>query len=379
MKNIVILGSTGSIGKNSLEIIDKFKDKFNVLALSANKNINLLEKQIKKFKVGMAAVYDETLAKQLQKKCRNTEIYSGTDGIKKLCAFKKCDLILNAIIGSSGLKYTVESIYNRKNIALANKESYVMAGPILNDLIRKYKVDIIPVDSEHSAIFHLIKNLDSRKDIEKIYLTASGGPFLNKPIQEFVQITIEDALKHPVWSMGGKITVDSATLINKGFEVIEAVHLFKIGYQDIDVVIHPQSIIHSMVKVIDGEIYAQLSPPDMKFPILNALSYPEKLKNPFQSLDLYKLKNLSFQKPDNNKFPLLKYSYDIGKKGGNLPAALSIADDIVVSQFLERKIRFNDIFPGIKNIVENVKYMETPDLDDILRLEKEINYRFEIY
>ena len=280
-KNIVILGSTGSIGQNSLEIISKFKDRFNVTGLSANRNIDLLEKQINIFKPEYAAVNNETSGRELQKKCKNTKILIGQQGIKKLCGIKKCSLVLNAIIGSSGLKYTVEAIYNRKNIALANKESYVMAGRIINKLIKKYKVKIIPVDSEHSAIFHLINNLN-KKDIEKYYLTASGGPFVNKPVREFMKITIKDTMKHPIWKMGGKITVDSATMINKGFEIIEAHYLFNIDFNDIKVIIHPQSIIHSMVKTKDGEIYAQLSPPDMKFPILNALSYPEKLKNPFK-------------------------------------------------------------------------------------------------
>lgn len=372
-KNIVILGSTGSIGRNALKIIEKFNDLFNIVGLSANKNINLLKSQIKKFQPDYVAVYNEGLASQLQKKCPGHKIYSGETGLKKLCGLRKSDIILNAIIGSSGLKYTVEAIYNKKNIALANKESYVMAGDILNKLKRKYKVQIIPVDSEHSALFHLIEPLQNKKDVEKIYLTASGGPFLNKPIQEFIKITMEDTLKHPVWSMGGKITIDSATLINKGFEVIEAHYLFNIDYKNIEVIIHPQSIIHSMIKTIDGEIYAQMSPPDMKFPIQSALSYPEKLKSPFQSIDFFKQKSLTFQSPDFNKFPLLEYSYKIGKKGGNLPAALSIADDIVLAGFLERKIKFNDIFPCIKNLVENIKYVEIPNLDDIFKLEKKMN------
>ena len=370
-KNITILGSTGSIGKNALEIIDKFKEKFNVAGLSVNKNIDLLEEQIKKFNPELAAVYDENKVKELQKRCKNTRILSGENGIRELCRLKQCSLVLNAIIGSSGLRYTVEAIYNRKDIALANKESYVMAGGILNKLIKKYSVRIIPVDSEHSAIFHLINN-SNKNDISKIYLTSSGGPFLNKPADEFDDITIEDTMDHPTWNMGGKITVDSATMMNKGFEVIEARWLFDIDYNDIEIVIHPQSIIHSMVKTRDGEIYAQLSPPDMKFPILNALSYPEKLDNPFEGLDLFKIRNLTFREPDNKKFPLLKYAYEIGNKGGNLPAALSIADDVAVNQFLHGKIKFNDIFPCIKKMVENVKYIGNPDLDDIFKLEQEL-------
>lgn len=372
-KNIVILGSTGSVGKNSLEIISNFPDRFNVTALSANTNIKLLEHQIKKFKPGFAAVYDKILAGELQKKCPDTEIFSKEEGIKKLCGIKECDMVLNAIIGSSGLKYTVEAVYNKKNIALANKESYVMAGLILNELIKKYNVRIIPVDSEHSAIFHLLQGLN-KKEIEKYYLTASGGPFFNKHSKDFIKITVKDTMKHPVWNMGGKITVDSATMINKGFEVIEAHHFFNIDYDAIEVVIHPQSIIHSMVRTVDGEIYAQLSPPDMRFPILNALSFPEKLKNPFKALDFFNQKSLTFKKPDFRKFPLLKYSYEIGMKGGNLPAALSLADDIAVEQFLIKKIKFNDIYPCIKKIIKKVKYIEIPDLDDIFRLEKEIKY-----
>ena len=342
-KNIVILGSTGSIGRNALKIIDRFKEKFNITGLAVNKNISLLEKQINKFNPELASVYDKAEADKLQKKCKHTKILAGADGIKKLCSLKKCDMVLNAIIGSSGLQYTVEAVYNRKDIALANKESYVMAGGILNRLIKKYNVKIIPVDSEHSAIFHLINNLN-KTDIEKYFLTSSGGPFFNKPVHEFDSISIDETMNHPTWNMGGKITVDSATMMNKGFEIIEAHHLFNIDFNDIEVIIHPQSIIHSMVKTRDGEIYAQMSPPDMKFPILNALSYPEKLDNPFKSLDLFKMNSLTFQEPDFKKFPLLKLAYEIGKKGGNLPAALSIADDIAVNQFLEGKIKFIDIY-----------------------------------
>jgi len=371
MKNIVILGSTGSIGKNSLRIIAKFKDKFRVIGVSAYKNIKILENQIQEFNIPVVAIYDKELANKLQKKYPDIEVLAGEKGIKKLCGLKECDMVLNAIIGSSGLKYTLECIYNRKNIALANKESYIMAGEFINNLSKKYNVEIIPVDSEHSAIFHLISKVN-KNDIVKYYLTASGGPFLNKPIKEFENITVEETLQHPVWEMGGKITVDSATMINKGFEVIEAHHLFNIDYDMIEVVIHPQSIVHGIIKTKDGEMYAQLSLPDMKYPIMNALSFPEKLENPFPQLDIFSLKELTFSKPDYKKFPLLRYACEVGRKGGNLPAALSIADDIVVEKFLNGRLKFTQIFPSIKKIVESVKYIENPNLEDILNLENKL-------
>jgi 1-deoxy-D-xylulose-5-phosphate reductoisomerase len=314
---------------------------------------------------------DESSAEKLKKQFPDNKILSGEDGIKELCRLKNCDLVLNAIIGSSGLKYTIESINHKKDLALANKESMVMAGDIVNQLAIENEVKIIPVDSEHSAIFHLIENIN-KNELEKIYLTASGGPFLNTPITEFKDITPEKALAHPVWKMGGKITVDSATMMNKGLELIEAHYLFHMPYEDMEVIIHPQSIIHSMIKTIDGEMYAQMSLPDMKYPILNALTYPDKVKHGFEQLDLFEQESLTFKKPDMERFPLLKLAYEIGKKGGNLPAALTLADDIVVEKFLNHEIKFTDIYPMINKIVNSVKYIENPKLEDILSLEKEL-------
>lgn len=374
-KNIVILGSTGSIGKNALAIIEKFPEQFKVIGLSANRNIKLLTEQIKKFKPECVAIYHQEAYKTITKKIKNIEILNGEKGIKSLCALKHVDLILNAIIGSSGLKYTLESILHRKKIALANKESYVMAGELINRLIKKYKTEIIPVDSEHSALFHLLHQMET-KHVDSIILTASGGPFWHKPKDQFSRITLKDTLKHPTWSMGNKITVDSATMLNKGFEVIEAHHLFRIPYEKIKVIIHPQSIIHSMVQTIDGEIYSQMSPPDMKYAILNAMTFPEKFKHPFSPLNFNHLPPFTFQEPDFNKFPLLHYTYTLGKKGGNLPAALCIADDIVVNRYLHNQIKFNDIYPQIKKIVSSIKYVENPDLEHILGLEKEMKKIF---
>lgn len=375
VKNVVILGSTGSIGQNTLKIIQKFPQQFKVLGLSGGKNAYRLYQQIKQFKPEYAAVYDREAYEELSRKVKNCHLLYGEQGIKQLCGLKKASIILNAIIGSSGLKYTVAAIINKKRIALANKESYVMAGDIINQLIKKYKVDIIPVDSEHSAIFHLLLN-QKKECIEKVILTASGGPFRRKHVREFIEITLEDTLKHPVWSMGSKITVDSATLINKGFEVIEAHYLFNIPYDKIAVIIHPQSIIHSLVQTLDGEFYAQMSTPDMKNPILNALSYPDMNKYPFEKLKLDELDHLSFQQPDHKKFPLLDYCFKIGKKGGNLPAALCIADDIVVERFLNNRIKFHEIPDQIMNMVKHIKYVEKPDIDYIFWLEKYMKEKF---
>jgi len=375
LKKIVILGSTGSIGKNTLEVIRAFRDKFKVIALTAKQNIKILENQIKEFQPKYVAVLNSDAAAKLKKKIKNIEVFVGEDGIKYLLKLKNIDLIVNAIMGSAGLRYTYEAIKTGKIIALANKESLVMAGKIVMKSAKKYKSSIVPIDSEHSALFHLLHN-KKPKEIEKIILTASGGPFFRWKTIDLKNVTPWEALKHPVWRMGSKITVDSATMLNKGFEIIEAHHLFNIDYDKIDVIIHPQSIIHSMVQIIDGEIYAQLSPPDMKFPIINALSFPEKLKNPFKRLSLEKIKKLSFEKPDYNKFPLLKYSYEIGKRGGNLPAALTVADEIAVNLFLQRKIKFNQIFKLIKNIVESVKFIKNPDIEDIFNTENYILEKF---
>lgn len=377
MKKIVLLGSSGSIGRNVLEVIDEFKNEFKVLALAVKENIGLLLKQVKKFKPDYVAVFNKDYIGYLSKKLKGERIkvLGGEEGLKELCRLKEADLIVNAVVGSAGLKYTLEALENRKNIALANKESLVMAGEILTRLAKKNKVKIIPVDSEHNAIFNLISNRKF-ETIEKIILTASGGPFRLFRKIDLRNVSPIEALRHPVWRMGNKITIDSATLANKGFEIIEAHHLFNIDYERIEVLIHPQSIIHSMIQTVDGSIYAQLSLPDMKFPILNALSYPEIFKNPFKKIDFRKFNRLTFEMPDYDRFPLLKYSYEIGKKGGNMPAAFVVADEIAVSMFLNRKIKFNKIYKLIKEIVESTKYIENPTIKDIFNTEREIYAKF---
>ncbi len=370
MKKIIILGSTGSIGKNTLNVIKKTGNRVKVIGISIRRNIKEAEKQIKEFKPKYVAVLEKKAADILQRRVKGVNILRGEEGILSLLE-KRIDMVVNAVIGSSGLKYTYYAVKNGLDISLANKESLVMAGDIIMNLARHNGTKIIPIDSEHSAIFHLLLN-QKPENIEKIILTASGGPFRNWRKTDLRKVTPIDALKHPVWSMGSKITIDSATMINKGFEVIEAHHLFNISYDKIDVVIHPQSIIHSMIQTIDGEIYAQMSPPDMRYPILNALFFPDKVKNPFKSLDIDKIRKITFEKPDYKKFPLLKYSYEIGKKGGNLPSALTVADDVAVDMFLKRKIKFNKIFTTIKKIVESVKFIDKPDINDIFRTEKYI-------
>ncbi|MDD5066862.1 MAG: 1-deoxy-D-xylulose-5-phosphate reductoisomerase [bacterium] len=374
-KGVVILGSTGSIGRNALHILRHFPAQFRIIGLSAGRNIRLLKQQIKEYNPELVAVHDPHSCRALRKEKLSCEIREGENGIKELCSLKNAPLLLNAIIGSSGLKYTVEAILHKKTIALANKESYVMAGLLLDRLLKKYNARIIPVDSEHSALFHLLQNL-KKEDVESLILTASGGPFLHKPREYFQRISLRETLKHPVWSMGSKITVDSATMMNKGFEVIEAHHLFHISYDRIKVVIHPQSLIHSMVQTIDGEIYSQMSPPDMRYAILNALTFPEKFRNPLIKFNFRKDHTLSFQEPDYRKFPLLRYAYTIGRKGGNAPASLCVADDIVVRGFLNKKIKFSRIYPAIRYIVSRIKYVENPDLNNIFWLERHINEKY---
>ncbi len=375
MKNIVILGSTGSIGKNTIDVINNFSHKFKVLGLSAGKNLDLLIEQIKIVHPEYVAILDKENADILKNMFPDLKVFYAEEGIFELINIDGVDVFVNSIIGSPGLKYTYEIIKSGKQIALANKESIVMAGNILMPEAKKNNVEILPVDSEHSALFHLVADKE-KEYIDKLILTASGGPFFDLSIEKLKTVSLQDALNHPVWKMGSKITIDSATLMNKGFEVIEAHYLFEMEYDRIDVIIHPESIIHSMIEMIDGEIYAQISKPDMRYPILNALSYPEKYNNPFPRLKLEDLKQLTFKAADNVKFPLLEYAYTIGKRGGNLPAALSAADDVVIDKFLKSRIKYIDIFPEIEKIVESIDFIKNPNIDDIFNTEKEIYKKF---
>ncbi|MEG2787846.1 MAG: 1-deoxy-D-xylulose-5-phosphate reductoisomerase [Romboutsia sp.] len=372
MKKISILGSTGSIGRQTLDVVRANKDKFEVIAISANSSVDLLLEQIKEFRPKYVAVYDEVSAMKLKSMIPiyiKIEILSGMDGLKVISSLDEIDVLLTAIVGMIGLVPTLCAIRNGKDIALANKETLVCAGNLVMSEAKKYNVNILPVDSEHSAIFQCL-NGENNKEIEKIILTASGGPFRGKQKNDLLNITKNEALKHPNWSMGRKISIDSSTLMNKGLEVIEAKWLFGVEYNDIDVVVHPQSIIHSMVQFVDSSVMAQLGCPDMKLPIQYALTYPNRSVNNFERLDLTKISTLTFEKPDLETFPCLKLAYDTLKMGGTYSAVLNSANEVLVSEFLEDKIGFYDIPYYIEKTLEAHNSIENPTLEEILEIDK---------
>jgi len=342
MKRITILGSTGSIGKNTMEIIERFPDKFKVVGLAVKDNIQLLETQIKACSPEVVAVFDESAGKKLKKRGLPVEILSGDKGLIELAALNNIDMVVSAIAGSAGLMPTLTAVIAGKNIALASKESLVMAGSIIMAEALKRKIMVIPVDSEHSAIFQCLNGRRS-DEIQKIILTASGGPFLRKKLSELRTVTPEKALKHPNWLMGRKISIDSATLMNKGLEVIEAHWLFNVPADKIEVLIHPQSIVHSMIEFIDGSVMAQMSVPDMKGPISYALSYPKRFENVMPSLDLAKIGKLTFDKPDTDKYRCLSLTYDALRIGGTMPSVLNAANETAVESFLEGTLPFTEI------------------------------------
>jgi len=346
MKKISILGVTGSIGKSSLKILDNFPDDLKLISISANKNIKELLKIVEKYRPGYAVITDNSELKNYFGKYeiehQGIKIFSGLDGLKKICSDKDNDIIINGISGKAGLMPSVTILENRINLALANKESIVCAGPILKELAKKNSVEIIPVDSEHSAIFHLLKER-AKKDIKYIYLTASGGPFLKLSKNKWGRITIEDALNHPTWKMGSKITIDSSTMANKGLEVIEAHFLFDMPYHDIKVLIHPESLIHSLIETNDREVYAQLGPNDMSIPVQNALFYPELKINNYNALDFTKTFSLHLEPVDFEKFKMLEFAYYCGKKEGLFPAFYNFVNETLVHLFLDDQISFLDI------------------------------------
>lgn len=368
MKKISILGSTGSIGTQTLDVVRKNRDKFEVVAISANSSINLLLEQIKEFKPRYVAVYNENSAKELKKMIPSDikiEVLSGMEGLITISSLDEIDVLLTAIVGMIGLVPTLEAIKKGKTIALANKETLVTAGQLVMEEAKKRNVAILPVDSEHSAIFQCL-NGESKKEIESIILTASGGPFRGKSKNDLINVTKNEALKHPNWSMGRKISIDSSTLMNKGLEVIEAKWLFDVNSDKIDVVVHPQSIIHSMVQFVDSSIIAQMGCPDMKLPIQYALTYPERILNDFERLDFSKLSSLTFEKPDLNTFPCLKLAYDSLNMGGTYSAVLNAANEVLVNEFLEDKIKFYDIPYYIEKTLDAHKSIEKPTLEEIL-------------
>lgn len=372
MKRLTILGSTGSIGRNALEIVSRNRDRFRVVVLTAKNNIDLLEKQIKSFSPELVAVSNEESARKLQKRFGRKlsfDILSGANGIEKAAAYDNSDFVLSAIVGAAGLMPTLAAIRSGKTIGLANKETLVVAGEIVTEESKKYKAKILPVDSEHSAIFQCMEG-HNKTEIKRIILTASGGPFAGMVSSEMNKITPEEALKHPRWKMGKKITIDSATLMNKGFEVIEAHYLFGLPPSSIEVVVHPQSIVHSLVEFYDGSSIAQLSYPDMKGPISYALTYPDRISGILPGLELSKIGKLEFTKPDTKCFPCLSYAYSALKAGGTMPAVLNAANEVAVNSFLNREIRFTDIPFVIKKTMSKHVVTSTNKLSLVLEADR---------
>jgi len=367
MKRITILGSTGSIGKSALSVISTYRDRFKVVGLTAKASVDVILRQIDEFKPEVVALYERDLAQELRKHTK-VPVLEAEEGVCEVAGYEGSDFVLSAIVGFAGLAPTLSAVRAGKTIGLANKECLVVAGELVMKEAQKRGVRILPVDSEHSAVFQCI---NGKKDIKKIILTASGGPFLGKKKKELSMVKVEDALKHPNWSMGKKITVDSATLMNKGFEVIEAHHLFGFEPEKIDVLIHPQSIIHCIVEFVDGSSVAHLSVPDMKAPIAYALSYPERLENVIPPLELSKVGTLSFSAPDNESFPCLSYAYYALREGGTATAALNAANEVAVEAFLSKRIKFSSIPDIIKKTMDSHKNVPLDCLETVLLADRE--------
>ena len=369
MKKIAILGSTGSIGTQTLDIVREQGD-IQVVAMAAGSNISLLEAQMREFKPSLVSVWDEKKAKELRTNTKDLgiKIVSGMEGLLEVSVIPESEILVTAIVGMLGIRPTIAAIKAGKKIALANKETLVTAGHIIIPLAKEYKVPILPVDSEHSAIFQSLQGAGDNK-ISRILLTASGGPFRGRKADELKNIQVEDALKHPNWSMGRKITIDSSTLVNKGLEVMEAKWLFDVALDQIQVVVHPQSVIHSAVEYQDGAVIAQLGTPDMRLPIQYALYYPERRNLSGRRLDLFEIADLTFEKPDTDTFRGLALAYLAMEKGGNIPTVYNAANEKAVSLFLDRKISYPEITELIEACMENAEFIDHPDVDEILGTE----------
>ena len=372
MKTLSILGSTGSIGTQTLDIVRANSEELRVGALAAGSNIELLEKQIREFGPAVAAVCDEDRAMELRKRVSdmNVRVIGGMDGVTEAALTEDSDTVVTSMVGMIGIRPTIAAISAGKDIALANKETLVCAGHIIMPMAKEHNVSILPVDSEHSAIFQSM-NGENRKRVSKILLTASGGPFRGRKREELKGITVEDALKHPNWSMGRKITVDSATLVNKGLEVIEARWLFDVDVDSIQVVVHPQSIIHSMVEYEDGAVIAQLGMPDMKLPIQYALFYPDRRFLDSERVDFARLKEMTFEEPDTDTFRGLALALRAAHEGGTMPTVFNAANEKAVAMFLDRRIGFLDIYDMIEAAMDGHRKVNSPDVDAILEAENE--------
>jgi 1-deoxy-D-xylulose 5-phosphate reductoisomerase len=371
-RHIAILGSTGSIGRQALDVVRQHKDLFEIELLTANNSSDLLIKQAIEFDVNSVVICNKEKYNEVNNALEpyDIKVFCGMDSICALASGENIDIVLTALVGFSGLMPTISAIKAGKTIALANKETLVAAGPIVMALAEKYKSAILPVDSEHSAIFQCLMGASGNR-IRKIHLTASGGPFRTWSKGQIAIATKNEALQHPQWTMGAKITIDSATMMNKGFEMIEAKWLFDMEAEDIDIVIHPQSIIHSMIEFDDGAVIAQLGHPDMREPIQFALAFPERLSLNNKKLDFAQLGNLSFEKPDIDKFPCLNLAFKAIAKGGNIPCAMNAANEAAVAAFLKDKISFYKISEIIEHCIENIGYIACPDIEDILNTNQE--------
>ncbi len=363
-KKVVILGSTGSIGKSALSLFDSSLKNYKVLGLSAGSNAGLLNRQIEKYRPSRAAIMDTSASKKV--KAGGAKVYEGMEGLVKLATLKEADIVLLAVVGAAGIIPLISAIRAGKKIALANKEALVIAGDIISKELKKTKAELIPVDSEHSAIFQALAG--HKKDyVKRFIITASGGRFKNFKKSRLKNITVKQALRHPTWKMGKKITIDSGTLMNKGLEVIEAHYLFGIPYEKIDVVIHPQSIIHSMVEYIDGSVIAQMSLPDMKLPIMYALTFPEKAPSAVKPIRFTDIKKLTFARADRQRFRALGLAVAAGKKGGTMPACMNAANETAVEAFLNKKIRFDEIIKYVEKTMKKHKNKKNAALEDILK------------
>lgn len=372
-KHIAILGSTGSIGTQALEVIASNSDLFEVYAITAGNNVDLLIRQARKFQPEIVVIANELLYPKLKEELSDLPIktYAGAEAIAQVAAMETVDIVLTAMVGFSGLLPTINAAKAGKRIALANKETLVVAGELINNLCHKYGASIIPVDSEHSAIFQCLTG-EGDNAIEKLILTASGGPFRTYNWSDLGNVTPAQALKHPNWDMGAKITIDSASMMNKGFEVIEAKWLFGVDIEQIDVIVHPQSIIHSMVQFSDGSIKAQMGLPDMKLPIQYAFTYPDRLQTNFPRFDFSLYPHLTFEKPDMERFRNLAFSYYAISKGGNMPCILNAANEIVVSAFLKEKISFLEMSDIIEKVMDKASFISKPAYEDYLETDYEV-------
>lgn len=377
VKNIAIIGSTGSIGTQTLDCVRNLGIK--VVSLSANSNIDLLEQQINEFSPEIASVGTEALAAELKKRVGNKcEIYYGQEGVIAVATVPSAELVVTSVVGVAGLIPTIEAIKKGKNIALANKETMVAAGALVMKLAREYNVEILPVDSEHSAIFQSLRS-GSKDEIEKILLTASGGPFRGFTREQLKNVTLAQALKHPNWSMGSKVTIDSASMMNKGLEVIEARWIFDVDVSKIEVVVHPQSVIHSMIEYVDGSVIAQLGSPDMRLPIQYAITYPERARADFSKLDFFKVSSLTFEKPDMETFRCLKLAFEALKIGGTMPAVMNAANETAVNLLLEDKIKFYQIPDIVENIMQKHSVNICPSIDDIIEVDSWARKKINVY